>query len=110
MTWMITIARNRSLDWRRRKQAEVPLDEQPGRQSWTGPDPGSSDLTAAHLIVLDLNRCLDELEEQQKDCILLAYCEGYTHQELAVRLDRPVGTVKSWIRRGQIRLKQCLDQ
>ena len=108
MTWMITIARNRSLDWRRRKQAEVPLDEQPGREDWGGAGP--RDWTAAHQDVLDLNRCLEELEEQQKDCILLAYCEGYTHQELAVRLDRPVGTVKSWIRRGQIRLKQCLDQ
>ncbi len=110
MTWMITIARNRSLDWRRRKQAEVPLEEQPERGQRIGTDPGPPDWATAHQNMLDLERCLEELEEPQKDCILLAYCEGYTHQELAARLDRPMGTVKSWIRRGQIRLKQCLDQ
>jgi RNA polymerase sigma-70 factor (ECF subfamily) len=57
-----------------------------------------------------LRRCLDELETVQRDCIVLAYADGYTHDELAHRLQRPLGTIKSWIRRGLKRLKDCLER
>ena len=41
---------------------------------------------------------------------VLAFRDGYTHQELAERLHAPLGSIKSWIRRGQIQLKECLDR
>jgi RNA polymerase sigma-70 factor (ECF subfamily) len=53
--------------------------------------------------------CLEQLEEAQKRAILLAYFDGLTHEELAARIDSPLGTVKSWIRRGLQRLKGCLE-
>ena len=53
---------------------------------------------------------LGELVAEQRDCIVLAYCEGYTHQELSQRLTRPIGTVKSWIRRGLHLLKDCIER
>ena len=54
--------------------------------------------------------CLKTLQPQQRDSVLLAYYEGLTHQELAERLDAPLGTVKSWIRRGLLRLRECLAE
>ena len=47
---------------------------------------------------------------KKRDAIVLAFIEGYTHEELSTRLGSPLGTVKSWIRRGLSRLKDCLDQ
>ncbi len=57
-----------------------------------------------------LRHCLGELEDRQRQSVLLAYAEGYTHAELAHRLACPLGTVKSLIRRGLLRLKECLER
>lgn len=57
-----------------------------------------------------LHACLDELEGQPREAILLAYFRGLTHQELARHMSVPLGTVKSWIKRSLSRLRGCLDQ
>jgi RNA polymerase sigma-70 factor (ECF subfamily) len=57
-----------------------------------------------------LHDCLGELKEIQRKAVMLAYFEGMTHEELAQRLDTPLGTIKSWLRRGLLRLKKCLEQ
>ena len=100
MGWMVAIARNAALDRLRRQRREVPLEDLPDYDLPTeAPDtPGAQALT----------RCLQELELEQRNCILLAYYHGLTHDELAQRLGRPVGTVKSWIRRSLLRLRKCL--
>nr|WP_264194055.1 sigma-70 family RNA polymerase sigma factor [Marinomonas algarum] len=56
-----------------------------------------------------LNRCLDHLEPQRKLCVLHAYVDGYTQDEIATLLDKPLGTVKSWIKRSLNALKECLQ-
>jgi RNA polymerase sigma-70 factor (ECF subfamily) len=56
-----------------------------------------------------LRRYLAELEERPRRAILLAYLDGLTRREIAAELAAPLGTVKSWIRRGLERLKRCLD-
>jgi RNA polymerase sigma-70 factor, ECF subfamily len=108
MTWMIAVARNQALDRRRIRRPELPLD---------GIDQ-LDDLSGDRLNPLDgvigaearaLGHCLGELESRQRQCVLLAYTEGYTHTELAQRFDCPLGTVKSLIRRGLLRLKECLE-
>ena len=53
--------------------------------------------------------CLEELDARTRQAIRTAFFEGVTYEALAVRLDAPLGTVKSWIRRGLIRLKGCLE-
>lgn len=111
MTWMIAIARNRALDWQRNDRArggELPIDEAPGRDAWADPEPDPLDWAMAREDARALHDCLERLEEEPRTCLVLAYCEGYTHDELSERLGRPLGTVKSWIRRGQARLKDCL--
>lgn len=109
--WMCVIARNRAVDLVRRR----------GRApSWGGgrdddeidrvaamPDPGAKEDGGAESMALD--ECLGRLEEKQRDLVTLAYCEGYSREELAARFDAPVNTVKTWLRRGLSSLKTCLD-
>ncbi|WP_306030628.1 sigma-70 family RNA polymerase sigma factor [Stappia sp. MMSF_3263] len=55
-----------------------------------------------------LRACLDLLETDQRRCVLYAYYEGYSREDLSERFDRPVGTIKTWLHRGLIALKACL--
>jgi RNA polymerase sigma-70 factor (ECF subfamily) len=56
-----------------------------------------------------LDRCLNQLEARRRTLIRTAFFEGATYEELARRTDTPIGTVKSWIRRGLIQLRTCLE-
>ena len=56
-----------------------------------------------------LRDCMRGLQEEQRKSVLLAYYEGYTHLELAQTMQAPLGTVKSWVRRGLSRLRECLE-
>ena len=110
MAWLTTIGRNRALDRLRRRRPEVPLDGVEGTESWADPEPSPLDWSIASAEAQRLKACLDGLEARQRDAITLAMIEGYTHSELASRFDCPLGTVKSWIRRGLQRLKVCLER
>lgn len=57
----------------------------------------------------DLRRCLEQLAPERRDSIVMAYVVGFTHGEIASQLKAPVGTVKAWIRRGVLALKECLS-
>ena len=68
-----------------------------------------SDLATASAARRALQACLDLLEPEPRRCVVLAYQGGMTYDELAALLGRPVGTVKSWVRRSLLRLRQCLE-
>jgi RNA polymerase sigma-70 factor (ECF subfamily) len=110
MTWMIAVARHRALDWRRRMQHVVRLDDVPGLEDQPDPTPNPQQQAVADDEARRLAGCLDELEAEQRQCMVLAYREGLTHFELAERLGRPLGTIKSWIRRSLGRLRECLER
>jgi RNA polymerase sigma-70 factor, ECF subfamily len=55
-----------------------------------------------------LAECLERLDDQKRTCVMLSFVDGYTHEELAQKLGAPLGTVKSWIRRALLALKECL--
>jgi RNA polymerase sigma-70 factor, ECF subfamily len=57
-----------------------------------------------------LRRCLKLLDPEQQRCIVLAFVEGLSHSEIAGRIKAPLGSVKSWIRRGLLALRRCLEQ
>ncbi len=108
MTWMIAIARNRALDRRRGQRPELPLDD---IEEIEDPDANLATLLdAGGARARTLRHCLGELEGRQRQSVLLAYAEGYTHAELAHRLECPLGTAKSLVRRGLLRLKECLER
>jgi RNA polymerase sigma-70 factor, ECF subfamily len=108
ISWMAAIARNQSIDKLRTRrpgaedlgQAE---DLPDGR-----PSPEAEALAAAGR--LRLRGCLEELESSHAAAIRDAYFGGYTYEELARRGDVPLGTMKSWIRRGLARLRDCLER
>ncbi len=107
--WLAAITRNRAIDLLRRRGREVPLD--PGfAAALPDPAPSPLDRAAASERARGLAACLEELEEGPRRSILLAYYEGLTYEEAALRLAAPVGTVKSWIRRSLMRLKRCLER
>ena len=109
MAWMITIARNRAIDHLRHHGRTPHASELTDVETQATPDPGPLDITMGLEHGRALKRCLDRLEDGQRSSILLAYLDGYTHREIAERLGSPLGTIKSWIRRGQMSLKRCLE-
>ena len=108
MAWMATIARNRAID---RLRARGPLAYAEPVEAVDAAD--SAPLASAVLEQAQdeaaLRRCLGELDARTAAVIRTAFFEGVTYEALAKRLDAPLGTVKSWIRRGLLRLKGCLE-
>jgi RNA polymerase sigma-70 factor, ECF subfamily len=108
ITWLATIARNRALDEAKRKTMrsledcpellQVPSDDNP---------------LATHERHEDARRltaCIDRLEPDRKELVLLVYYYGMTREEIASRIDRPVATVKTRLRRSLAQIKDCLGQ
>lgn len=113
MTWMTSIVRNRCLDWLRRPNPEVVLertgdDVEDPLERFAAEDPGPLDRLASAEEARALAECLRQLDVKQRQAITLAFFEGLSHSELASHMRQPLGTVKTWVRRGLQRLKNCL--
>ncbi len=108
MGWMSVIVRNRSIDLIRRRgrgpqTVDGDADNVPEPMDPRAPTDGGASGMA-------LTQCLGELEVRERELVVLAYCEGYSREELSERYDAPVNTVKTWLRRGLAALKECLEQ
>ncbi len=114
LTWLMSVARYRALDLLRLRRPEVALPDTDDDASLAYADPShDADPQARAMEGEGLGRlrdCLRELPVEQQRSVLLAYYEGYTHQELAREMNAPLGTIKSWVRRGLQRLRECLDE
>lgn len=108
MTWLITIARNKALDVVRMRR-EVALDPSEDGQDPLAAIADPFDAEASFADRDALSRCLGLLDETHRHCILLAYCEGWSREELAERFDKNVNTIKTWLHRGLASLKGCLS-
>jgi RNA polymerase sigma-70 factor (ECF subfamily) len=110
MTWMTAIVRNRALDLVRRPKSEI-YGEDSDELAAALPDAAAGPLE----LLLDgrsaavLRDCLGSIEPRQRQTIALAFYQGLTHSELAAHLCAPLGSVKTWIRRGLLRLRDCMD-
>ena len=109
ISWLATFARNRAVDRLRVGKVRggaVPEDEAL---------PIADDTPLADDLLIDAERsakvhsCLETLSDNQRENICAAFFDGFTYAELAERADVPLGTMKSWIRRGMARLKSCLE-
>jgi RNA polymerase sigma-70 factor (ECF subfamily) len=109
MTWMASIVRNRSLDFVRRPNPEVIDVDGELIEGVASDSPGPLAALEHSRDGSALARCLAELEAKQRQAILMAFQDGLSHSELARHLRQPLGTVKTWVRRGLAKLKTCLE-
>ena len=110
VTWMGTIARNRSID--RLRMLPAPATRAPIDVAEAAHDPAPSPSVQAEAAGTraQLDDCLEQLEPRRKTLIRTAFFDGATYEELAQRSGSPLGAVKSWIRRGLLQHKACLEQ
>ena len=109
MTWMINVVRNEALDLRRSAQfrhAQQAVELDDGLPA----DAGPLEATETDSALERLRRCMQPLAKEQRACILLVYHQGFTPTEVSRRNGWPLGTVKTWIRRGLERIRTCMDQ
>lgn len=107
ITWLATIARNRAIDWRR-GQGRRPTAPVEDAAPVADTRPLASDTMLADEDEQRLHLCLDALDDNARLAIRTAFFDGLTYAELAERQNVPLGTMKSWVRRGLIRLRECL--
>jgi RNA polymerase sigma-70 factor (ECF subfamily) len=110
MTWMTSIVRNRCLDRLRKPRLEVSDSDGEMIDNTMSDGPGPLDVLEQSKDAQALARCLQALEARQRQAIALAFYDGLSHVELASHLRQPLGTVKTWVRRGLLRLKACLAE
>ena len=107
ITWMVTIARNRAIDYVR-KRREVSIEEEPEAMDVAADLPNP---LAQRELTEDVRRlmgCIDRLEPDRRSLVLLAYRNGWSREQLAARLGKPVNTIKTWLRRSLLEIRECL--
>ncbi len=117
VAWMVAIARNRAIDALARHDVsrvqsyhDDALDDPDGALDrlfdWSETADESEDRWRASAWMRD---CLGRLQGMERQCRILAYVQGLSHGELAKHLGKPLGAVKSWVRRGVANVRQCLE-
>jgi len=110
LTWLTSVVRNRCLDQLRRREVQtVTMDDEDEGLAIAAEDPTPLEMLLSGADARAVGACVEALEQGQKQAIALAFFQGLSHSELAHHLREPLGTVKSWIRRGLERLRACLD-
>jgi RNA polymerase sigma-70 factor, ECF subfamily len=107
ITWMVAIARNRAIDLVR-KRTDASLEEESAALDVPAdtPDPLAQRELSQELTRL-LN-CLGGLDDERRQMVLLAYYNGWSREQLAAKFDKPVNTVKTWLRRSLMDVRECL--
>ncbi len=108
MTWTMTMAHRRAVDRVRSAQAAADRDDTVGRRDVGRPFDEVAEQVTTRLEQEQVRRCLRTLTELQRESVLLAYYGGRTYREVGELLDTPLGTIKTRLRDGLIRLRDCL--
>ena len=114
MAWMGLVVRSRGLDFLRRRTSDradavLELDDVM-TDTVAGDSPNPLDTTQASEQANALHLCLSKLDNKQREVVSLAYMRDLSHAELAEQLKLPLGTVKTWIRRGLEQLRGCMSR
>src|SRR5438105_7436840 len=107
ITWMASIARNRAIDIVG-KRGELSIEEEPAAMEVAADSP---DPLARREMTEELKRlleCVGRLEPDRQKLVLLAYYNGWSREQLAAKFETPVNTVKTWLRRSMMDIRECL--
>jgi RNA polymerase sigma-70 factor (ECF subfamily) len=110
MAWMTTIVRNCAIDVLRSQTRVIRVPEVSGSDAEPVIAVDADALWASLRTGDRLRQCLEKLQDLERVSICLAYYAGKNHEEIALTLKRPLGSVKSWVRRGLIKLKDCMEE
>lgn len=109
MSWLIAVARHQAIDrLRARREAVAGMDD--AALAVRDPAPGPEARAMAAGARRQLDGCLDELETSRADAVRAAYLDGDSYADLAARHDVPLNTMRTWLRRSLMRLKECLQR
>lgn len=100
--WLYTIARNTFIDFSRKRQSDLSIDERFASPAATTPTPEESIINSQQRIQIE--RYLDALPEQYKQLFRLRFMDEYSYEEIAEKLHLPMGTVKTQIHRARERM------
>jgi RNA polymerase sigma-70 factor (ECF subfamily) len=107
ISWLVAIARNHALDvLRARKPVSDDIDVAL-EVADAAPDPEQAALNSAERSRIDI--CLGELEADRAEAVRGAYLDGYSYEELAARYKIPLNTMRTWLRRSLLKLRECLS-
>ena len=102
-SWICQLTRNQAIDRIRQRKRLSETDDS------SIPESFSEDTSALWPEHVDLSRCLQLIRKEQQSVIVSSYVYGWSHAELVEKFDTPLGTLKSWIRRGLQELRECLE-
>lgn len=109
VAWLLTIARNAALDRLRRKATHIRYVQ----ATLVDHEPPAATASESNVLYDDevtaLQECINTLSQAQREALQMAYFTGFTQQEIADKLSQPLGSVKAWIRRGLLKLKDCVQ-
>ncbi|HVU42200.1 MAG: sigma-70 family RNA polymerase sigma factor [Xanthobacteraceae bacterium] len=109
ITWMVAIARNRAIDIVR-KRPDVSVEDSPEAMGVAADAPPP---LARREMTEELRRllsCLGKLDPEKQRIVLLAYYSGWSREQLAQKLDIPVNTIKTWLRRSLLEIRECMGR
>ena len=105
--WIGAVVRHAALDGARARGREQPMDDPGLAEQTVAPD--ALDRLAAADDGARLRDCLNGLDARHRSFIVLAFVHGLSHSQVAARVEQPLGTVKTWIRRGLQQLRDCMS-
>lgn len=107
MAWLVAIARNHAIDVIR--AGKGPHEDIEDQQALQSPEPDPERIALASGERSRIEACLEQLDANRAEAVVSAYVEGYSYQELADRYAVPINTMRTWLRRSLISLRECLD-
>jgi RNA polymerase sigma-70 factor (ECF subfamily) len=107
ISWLVAVARNHALDTLRARRPAADDIDVAIEIADSGPDPEQATIGAGERTRID--RCLAELEGDKADAVRGAYLDGFSYDELAARHNVPLNTMRTWLRRSLIKLRECLS-